>query len=208
MSVTFILATVFDNPILLGANPEYLAWLLSLPTLERERLLGGNWKIRPAAGLYFKREWCAAVDHAPADLDVVRYWDLAATEKTEFNDPDWTVGIKLGRDQGGGYWLLDVVRARANPGDVERLLLNTATQDGNRVRIRFGQDPGQAGKSQALHLVRSLSAFTVSPAPESSDKLTRFGPFSSQCRAGNVKILRAAWNEELSRVLEGFPSRP
>jgi hypothetical protein len=37
-------------------NPEYLAWLLSLPTLERERLLGGNWKIRPAAGLYFKRE--------------------------------------------------------------------------------------------------------------------------------------------------------
>ena len=23
----------------------------------------------------------------PADLDVVRYWDLAATEKTEFNDP-------------------------------------------------------------------------------------------------------------------------
>ena len=205
ISVTFIPAKVFDNPALLRVNPEYFAWLLSLPLLERERLLGGNWKIRPAAGLYFKREWCAVVDHAPADLDVVRYWDLAATEKTEFNDPDWTVGIKLGRDQGGGYWLLDVVRARANPGDVERLLLNTATQDGNRVRIGFGQDPGQAGKSQALHLVRSLSAFTVSPAPESGDKLTRFGPFSSQCRAGNVKLLRAAWNEELSRVLEGFP---
>ena len=42
--------------------------------------------------------------------DVVRYWDLAATEKTEFNDPDWTVGIKLGRDTNGGYWLLDVVQ--------------------------------------------------------------------------------------------------
>jgi hypothetical protein len=26
-------------------NPEYLVWLLSLPLLERERLLGGNWKI-------------------------------------------------------------------------------------------------------------------------------------------------------------------
>ena len=37
------------------------------------------------------------------------------------------------------------------------------------------------------------------------DKLTRFGPFSSQCRAGNVKIRRGAWNEELFRVLEGFP---
>ena len=196
---------MFDNPALLRVNPEYLAWLLSLPTLERERLLGGNWKIRPAAGLYFKREWCAVVDAIPADLDVVRYWDLAATEKTEFNDPDWTVGIKLGGDKHGSYWLLDMVRARANPGDVDTLLLNTAMLDGKQVRIGFGQDPGQAGKSQALHLVRALSGFTVSPTSESGDKLTRFGPFSSQCRAGNVKIRRGSWNEELFRVLEGFP---
>jgi predicted phage terminase large subunit-like protein len=205
ISVTFIPAKVFDNPALLQVNPEYLAWLLSLPLLERERLLSGNWKIRPAAGLYFKREWCAVVDEVPADLDVVRYWDLAATEKTEFNDPDWTVGIKLGRDKNGGYWLLDMVRGRANPGDIDRLLLNTATQDSNRVRVGFGKDPGQAGKSQALHLVRALSGFTVVAAPESGDKLTRFGPFSSQCRAGNVKIRRGSWNEELLRVLEGFP---
>jgi predicted phage terminase large subunit-like protein len=205
ISVTFIPATVFDNPALLQVNPQYFAWLLSLPLLERERLLGGNWKIRPTAGLYFKREWCAVVDAVPAELDVVRYWDLAATEKTEFNDPDWTVGIKLGRDRNRGFWVLDMVRARANPGDVEKLLLTTATQDGKPVRIGFGQDPGQAGKSQALHLVRALSGFTVTPAPESGDKLTRFGPFSSQCRAGNVKILRGAWNEDLFRVLEGFP---
>jgi len=85
------------------------------------------------------------------------------------------------------------------------LLRNTAAQDGKPVRIGFGQDPGQAGKSQAQHLVRALDGFTVTPAPESGDKLTRFGPFSSQCRAGNVKIRRGAWNEELFRVLEGFP---
>jgi len=68
MSVTFIPATVFDNPALLRVNPEYLAWLLSFPTLERERLLAGNWKIRPTAGLYFKREWCAPVDEASQRL--------------------------------------------------------------------------------------------------------------------------------------------
>ena len=35
-------------------------------------------------------------------------------------------------------------------------------RDGNWIRIGFGQDPGQAGKSQALHLVRTaLSGFTV-----------------------------------------------
>jgi predicted phage terminase large subunit-like protein len=166
---------------------------------------GGNWKIRPAAGLYFKREWCAVVEEVPANLDIVRYWDLAATEKTEFNDPDWTTGVKVGRDDHGGYWVLDMVRGRANPGDTETLLLNIATHDGKRVRIGFGKDPGQAGKSQALHLVRALSGFIVTPAPESGDKLTRFGPFSSQCRASNVKILRGFWNEDLFRALEGFP---
>jgi len=54
--------------------------------LERERLLA-NSKIRPAAGLYFKRERCAVVDEVPAVLDVVCHWDLAATEKTEFMTP-------------------------------------------------------------------------------------------------------------------------
>jgi phage terminase large subunit-like protein len=73
-----------------------------------------------------------------------------------------------------------MVRGRANPGDVDRLLLNTAAQDGKRVRVGFGKDPEQAGKSQALHLVRALRSFTVVPAPESGGKLTRFGPFSSQ----------------------------
>jgi predicted phage terminase large subunit-like protein len=97
-----------------------------------------------------------------------------------------------------------MLRERANPGDFERLLFNTATQDGTRVRIGVGKDPGQAGKSQALHLMRALSGFTVMPAAE-SDKLTRFGPFSSQCRAGNVKIRRAGWNEDLFRALEVFP---
>jgi hypothetical protein len=51
---------------------------------------------------------------------------------------------------------------------------------------------------------RSAASAWIS-ARESGDKLTRFGPFSSQCRAGNVKIRRGAGNEELFRVLEGFP---
>ena len=84
-------------------------------------------------------------------------------------------------------------------------MLSIAEQDRKKVRIGFGKDPGQAGKSEALHLVRALSRFTVTPAPESGDKLTRFGPFSTQCRAGNVKIRRGSWNEDLFRVLEGFP---
>ena len=56
-----------------------------------------------------------------------------------------------------------LLRGRADPGVVERLLLDTAARDGKRVPVGFGRDPGQAGKSQALHLVRALSGFTVAP---------------------------------------------
>jgi phage terminase large subunit-like protein len=49
---------------------------------------------------------------------------------------------------GSPYYLLDLVRVRANPGDVERLLLDTAEQDGNRVHIGFGQDPGRPARAR------------------------------------------------------------
>jgi phage terminase large subunit-like protein len=75
-----------------------------------------------------------------------------------------------------------VVRARANPGDVEQLLLNTATQDGKRVTIGFGQDPGQAGKSQAQHLVRALSGF-ISAATSSMTAALRSEACIWQCNS-------------------------
>ena len=97
------------------------------------------------------------------DLDAVRYWDLAATEKSALNDPDWTVGIKLGRDKNGGYWLLDVVRGRANPGVVERLLLDTATRDGRRVRVGFGRI--QAGRQARRFIWCARSAASLCSRP-------------------------------------------
>jgi len=204
-SVTFIPAKLSDNPALLAKDPNYLASLLAQPLVDRERLLGGNWKIRPAAGLYFRRGWCEVIDVAPARLKQVRYWDLASTEKTEKNDPDWTVGVKLGRDDDGMIYVLDVVRERCGPFEVERLVKNTASTDKRNTVIGFGLDPGQAGKSQAAYLVRSLTGYTVRPASETGDKITRFGPFSSQCKAGNVKIVSGSWNDAFFRTLEGFP---
>jgi hypothetical protein len=48
ISVTFIPATVFDNPALLDVNPEYLTALRSLPLLERER--PAQWQLEDPAG--------------------------------------------------------------------------------------------------------------------------------------------------------------
>ena len=168
-------------------------------------MLDGNWKIRPAAGLLFRRGWCKVVDAAPEGLRIVRGWDLAGTPKTEHNDPDWTTGTKIGRADNGLYIVLDHVRLRDTPGEVERLIANTASSDGPDVEIALPQDPGQAGKAQSLALVRALEGFSVRATVESGDKQTRFRPFSAQAEAGNVAVLRGAWNEAWFSGLEAFP---
>jgi predicted phage terminase large subunit-like protein len=204
-SLTFIPARLEDNRALTAADPGYRANLLALPRVERERLLNGNWKIRPAAGLLFNRGWCPVVDAVPAGLIVKRGWDLAATPKTESNDPDWTAAVKIGRSAEGRYYVLDHRRLRATPAGVERFLANTAAEDGPDVEVALPQDPGQAGKSQAAALVRALEGYTVRASPESGDKVTRFGPFSAQAEAGNVAVLRGPWNETWFSSLEAFP---
>ena len=203
-SVTFIPAKLTDNKELMAADPGYLATLMSLPTVERERLLGGNWKIRPAAGLLFKRAWCQVVDAVPAGTRFVRGWDLASTVKTEQNDPDWTAGTKIGRTPSGRYIVADHVRDRVSPAGVERLIKNTASSEPD-AEVSLPQDPGQAGKSQVAALIKLLEGFIARATPESGDKTTRFGPFSAQAEAGNVDVLRGPWNEVWFTELEGFP---
>lgn len=204
-SLTFIPAKLSDNAALMAADPGYVANLMALPTVERERLLGGNWKIRAAAGLLFQRGWCPMVDAIPFGTTFVRGWDLAATPKTETNDPDWTAGTKLGRIPDGRFIVAHHLRMREGPSVVERTLLNTAAQDGIETAIALPQDPAQAGKAQVLNLAKLLAGFNVRFAPASGDKVTRFSAFSAQAEAGNVLVLRGPWNDEWFTALEGFP---
>lgn len=204
-SLTFIPAKLTDNRALMKADPGYIANLMALPLVERERLLGGNWKIRAAAGLLFQRGWCQIIDVVPAGTFFVRGWDLAATPKTETNDPDWTAGTKIGRTIDGRFIVAHHTRGRMRPSEVERLLVNTAQQDGFETEIALPQDPAQAGKAQAEHLIRLLAGFNVHARPISGDKIVRFSPFSAQAEAGNVLVLRGPWNDDWLTALESFP---
>ncbi len=204
-SFTFIPSKLTDNKALMKADPSYMANLMALPLVERERLLGANWLIRPAAGLYFQRGWCEVVDAVPTGLRIVRGWDLAATPKIETNDPDWTAGTKIGQDADRNYYVLDHVYDRLSPHGVEKLIKNTASQDGYGVKISFDQDPGQAGKSQIKNLAKMLAGYEVRSSPVTGDKVTRFTGFSAQAEQGNVYVLRAPWNKRFFEQLEKFP---
>lgn len=209
-SVTFIASNIHDNKALLSVNPDYLASLNALSLVERERLLKGNWKIRPAAGLYFKREQTRIVKSVPDKIVfIVRAWDLAATEITSNNrDPDRTAGCLMARLKNGQYIILDAKRIAANASTVRNLVKNTAATD--RVlykcnNISLPQDPGQAGKEQAQSYIKELAGYMVTSNVISANKIARAEPFAAQWQQGNVLLLEGAWNEPFLSELEGFP---
>jgi predicted phage terminase large subunit-like protein len=220
-SVTFIPAKLTDNKALMKADPAYMANLLALPTVERERLLGGNWRIRPSAGLYFQRKWLKKINAAPEGTRWGRGWDLAATPKTELNNPDFTESCLVGRMPNGKFVIGDHTWMRGGPDAVQKEILRVANQDrdlGYSPIISIPQDPAQAGKAQASSFAKLLLGHIVRFSPEGraaqktavapsakAAKVSRFGPFSAQCEAGNVYYIEGAWNAAWFDRLESFP---
>ena len=105
---------------------------------ELESILGsyaaaGQLQQRPAPreGGMFKRSWFNVVRAVPANTQFVRGWDLAATNGAG----DWTVGVKIGRMPSGRFLIAGVERDQLSSAGVERLIVNTASQDGLECRI-------------------------------------------------------------------------
>ena len=209
-SVTFIMSTIYENKELLKSNPQYLANLKALPVVEKERLLNGNWKIKPSAGLYFKRVQVGNyLEVIPADVvQWVRCWDLAATEKSDNGDAAYTAGVLIGKRKNGRYVIADVINKQLSAADVRQTIYLTAQNDRakyQRVRIRLPQDPGQAGKEQAQSYIKFLSGFDVTTVAESGSKEARAEPMAAQWQAGNFDVVIANWNEQYLDQLENFP---
>jgi len=170
----------------------------------------GQLQQRPTAreGGLFKREWFNnPVKLVPANrLDLVRAWDLASTSDPS-NDPDYTVGLLMGRDRETTLlYIIDVIRGRFSPGQREQKIKSTAIFDGTACRIRIPQDPGGAGKFEAHHLAALLQGYRVSTEREEGTKENRADPFAAQCEHGMVKLVEGPWNQTFIEELCAFPS--
>jgi predicted phage terminase large subunit-like protein len=161
---------------------------------------------RPLDGGIFNVNKCVPLEVSPLCKRIVRAWDLAATEQVGTRDPDWTVGVKMGVDDTGRYVILDVVRLRGGPDDVDNAVMATAANDGQSVRISFPQDPGQAGKAQVLYYTRKLAGYAVMSSPETGSKATRAAGFASQMNGGNVAVIKTGWTAAYLDEIRGFPS--
>lgn len=202
----FIPARLTDNPKLLEQDPDYARALKDLDPVRRAQLERGDWLIKPAAGLYFQRGTFEPISVLPKErILFARYWDRAATVAG-----DWTVGAKMAKLANGTFVLVDIVRFRGPPSVVEANIKATAALDGKGVTQVLEQDPGSAGVFERDYLVKALAGYNVRTVKPGGDKVTKAGPFSSQCAAGNVKILypdgnAPTWAAAFFSEAEAFP---
>lgn len=203
----FIPATLEDNPYL--NKTEYKKALGNLDMTTKQQLLIGDWDITEK-GLMFDRDWINVI--APIDVPdahefdkIVRAWDLAATEPRRGNsDPDYTVGVKVGR-KGEKYFILDIVRFRGTPKQTEDQILTTARVDGPLIEIFIEQDPGAAGKTVMEHFRTLLVGYTLTAQRLTGGKDTRAMPASSAAQAGQVFATEQFWLWDFLAELEKFP---
>lgn len=209
-SVTFIPATVYDNKILLERDPAYLAKLMGLPLIERERLLGGNWKIKEEAGKIFNRAWYEIVTAYPHGGRACRFWDFAATlKKSKGHNPDYTASVLTLKNQ-EGWFGLDCTNQRTTT--VDKLVLNLARQDKLRLNaqgiqyiVRWEIEPGSASRRESARLTKLLAGFDAKGISSTGDKVQRAKPVSAQAEAGNYKLVEGKWNEIFLAQHHGFP---
>ncbi len=206
-SLTFISATIYDNPILMRANPQYLANLRALPKVERQQLLEGNWHVSIKKGDWFDRKWIKIVNEIPEECNTfVRYWDRAASAKTPENrNPDATAGLKMGYYE-GIYYIVHLEHFFRSAYEVRKRIIEVArAEEGTTCVIE--RDPGAAGKAEAQFLVNDIlhsCRSEVRTRRVTTDKITRFKPFSSATEAGIVYVVRGVWNDIFFQELEGL----
>jgi predicted phage terminase large subunit-like protein len=161
---------------------------------------------RLAEGNTFKRDWLPIVAASPANARRVRYWDKAGTAG---GDGARSAGVLIAVAD-GIYYVEDVVKGRWSSNDRNVIMRQTAELDAqkydNAVSIWHEQEPGSGGKESAEMTNKNLAGFPVRGEPVTGSKDVRLQPFADQCQAGNVRLVRGAWNGEYIEELCAIPN--
>jgi len=184
----------------------------SLDRLKKTRETLGSWvwaalyqqRPTPRSGGLFAQEWFAqVVDAIPAGKGVrfVRYWDKAST----VDGGDYTAGVLMAEHE-GKYFVCDVVRKQVSPAGRRALQKQCAETDPKGTAIWIEHEGGSSGKDAAEFEARDLAGFSIHHEHPTGSKEVRADPFAAQCEAGNVVLVRGAWNRKYIEELCLFPA--
>ena len=150
----------------------------------------------------FKVDRLRFEDVVPPLTKEVRYWDKAGSHGRGC----YTVGVRMGRDDKGHFWVTDIVRGQWDAEERERKIEETAKEDGIKVTVWVEQEPGSGGKESAEATQRRLAGYIVRLDRPSGDKVLRADPYAVQVNGGNVYVRTAEWNREYREELRFFPN--
>ncbi len=166
---------------------------------------------QPAGGSMFRWEWWPLLDVVPATVGpLVRYWDIAGTEPTRGrHDPDYTVGVLMGRLADRRFVVLDVARFRHSIGQRDAAMREVMLADraayGGRVRWWIERPTGMGGADQARALTQTLAGVALQFESPTTDKVTRAAPLASHVESGLVALAPGDWRDALRLEFASFP---
>ena len=215
ISFSFISSTIYDNPICIAENPEYLDFLEGLNKIDKARLLHGNWKVRLVGANYFQRDKIQKLNSIPLLANCCRAWDKASTEPNDNNKfPDYTACIKMYKTENNDFIATgefdvsnhDAIepeifgKFRHKPGQRDNIILKQAKYDGTDCKVIMPVDPGAHGLTEYIESAKKLAihGFVVKKdvvAPQKS-KLQKFVPFSAAVDNGFVYIVESTFNKK------------
>lgn len=208
LTFSFVSANVYDNPVLMKRQPEYVSWLEGQEREEKEALLYGNWYVTKQSEGYFKRKWTPIVAEPEFFGKRVRGFDLAGSIKDEVNkDPDYTATVLMSKSREGKYCVEHVHRMRERFHTVEEYIMALSAEEPLDITYILPVDAGAAGKAYASSLQKRLAErgrVCVLFPHSTKSKLIRFRPFASVCQSGAVTIVSAEWNDWYFDELEQF----
>jgi predicted phage terminase large subunit-like protein len=196
----FIPSVYKDNPHL--DHEDYAKKLQELDPVTRRQLQNGDWDVLPSGNLFNRLKFVLVNSAPPTILDTIRFWDFAGTTK---KSSDFSVGVKMVFHR-GQYCILDVIRVKASPVELEKIVANTAHSDGRHVSVAIEQEPGSAGVGLISHYIRNvLPGYTVHAVKPTNNKVLRAQPFASAVDNLNVSLVRAGWNQAFIDECVLFP---
>lgn len=157
----------------------------------------------PAEGGLFKR---AAFHLVPKELSckqIVRYWDLAMSDKTS---ADYTVGVKLGQTEAGRLVVLDVARAQLDWPGVVPFIAEVALRDGPHVPIGFEEKGYMSRAGQELAQDARLHMYSMWGYPKEGNKVTNALSIAARVGQGLVDVVEAYWTWEFIDECCSFPA--
>ena len=174
--------------------------LMKLEEQTPHYLWQAQWQQRPVeeVGKVIRAAWIkdALVYMTPPKFTrLARGWDLAWSS-TDLSD--WSVGVKMGLDEEGRFWILDMERFRLNYEDLVPRIANIIQRDEPEC-VQFIESNARGQDAlRLLNLDSRLYKRPIRGLRVSTDKLTRAQPFIGRLAEGFLKIKNTTWTKQMS----------